>query len=119
VFGRAVFDQNENNLFSVKSIDVLNNISEGISINFKYYVEFEVIKAVTATDVIYFDINLLMFPKNLYRRTRIRRRQIALERRQISIKLISITTQQTVILQMKNCYRIQIDALQRDNIRIT
>ena len=102
MFGQAVFDQNKNNIFfSVKHIDVLNNISEGININLKDYVEFEVIKAVTWTDVIYFGINLLMFPKNLYRRTRIQRRQIALKRRQLSIRLSSITTQQTVIFTNK------------------
>jgi hypothetical protein len=53
VFGRAVFQQNENPVFLVKHIDVFNNISESININLKDYVEFEVIMEVTGTDVIF------------------------------------------------------------------
>jgi len=84
-------------LFLVKCIEVLNNISESINIILKDYVEFEVFKAVTGSDVIYFGINLLTFPKNLHRQTRIQRQQIVLKRPQLSIKLNIITTQWTVI----------------------
>ena len=84
-------------LFLVKYIDVLNNISESINTNLKDYVELEVIKAVTGSGVIYFGINLLTFPNNLHRQSRIQRQQIVLKRRQLSIKLNIITTQRTVI----------------------
>ena len=111
MFGRTVCDRNENSVFLVKRIDVLNNISESINTNLKDYVEFEVIKAVAGAGVTYFGINLLKFPKNLHRQTRIRRQQIALKRRQFSIRLNGITTKETVIFTNENCYRIQTDVL--------
>jgi uncharacterized protein (UPF0216 family) len=72
VFGRVGLDQNENTFLLVNNIYVFNNISESININLNDRVEFEVIKAVTGTDVMYFGINLLTIPKSQHFQTRIR-----------------------------------------------
>ena len=81
MFGRAVFDQNEKTVFELKILMFLIIFSESINISLKDYVEFQVLKAVTATDAMYFGTNLLTFPKNLQRPTEIRRQQTSLTRR--------------------------------------